>query len=227
MKAFPKIPTLAVYAALLLTPFVARAQTWSTTAKFGSYQLGVYEINNDAWSHQAKTQTLYVDTTSAAAPHFWATTSQSGGGVKTYPHGAINVNQTMLALGSLTGTHNQTQSVSGSGRGTPAYDWAYDIWVPTEVMIWTQWTSNVGPWGTLYQSNVSIGGRTWNVYQPGGPWSFLPTTQYGSGTTDLASILKWLVTGGHLADGMVGSCQYGVEVTAGSGTWTVNSMTIN
>jgi hypothetical protein len=199
----------------------AQASTWSTTAQYGQYSFGNgYTVNNDIWGSGAGPQTLYVDTTSGSAPHFWAASQQPNtGGIKSYPHMAKTINISINSLSSLTGTY----SVSG---GTGAYDWAFDCWVPSEVMVWTKWAGAVGPWGTLYQSNVSIGGHTYNVYQPGGPWSFLRTSQSSSSSDNLAAIFKWLVSHGKLGNGTVGSCQYGVEITSGSSTWTVNSSSI-
>ncbi|HEU5080589.1 MAG TPA: hypothetical protein VFT72_15360 [Opitutaceae bacterium] len=221
MKVIAKL--LAVAAAAAAFPLASGAATWSTTNPWGQYQLGSYTIYNDVWGGGAGPQTLYVDTNSASAPHFWAWSSQSGNGIKSYPNGSKTINKTVTSISSLHGYHNESTSYSS---GTFAYDWAYDCWMPTEVMIWTNWVGGVGPWGSLYQSNVSIGGRTWNVYKPGGPWSFLATSKYTSGTTDLAAIFKWLVNGGHLPNGTLKNCQYGVEITSGTGTWTVNSMSI-
>lgn len=221
MKALARIRMLAVAVSVAALSVTASAATWSTSAQWGSYQLGSYTIYNDIWGSGAGPQTLYVDTNSSSAPHFWAVSNQPNtGGIKSYPNASKTINKAINSISSLTGTYN----VSG---GTGAYDWAFDCWVPSEVMVWTKWTSNVGPWGTLYRSNVSIGGRTWNVYQPGGPWSFLATSQSSSGSVNLAAIFKWLVSNGKLPNGTVGQCQYGVEITSGNSTWTVNSCSIN
>jgi hypothetical protein len=211
---------VAVLAAAALAGTV-QASTWSTTAQYGQYDFGNgYAVNNDIWGSGAGPQTLNVDTTSGSAPHFWAVSQQPNtGGIKSYPHMAKTINKAINSLSSLTGTY----SVSG---GTGAYDWAFDCWVPSEVMVWTKWAGAVGPWGTLYQSNVSIGGHTYNVYQPGGPWSFLRTSQSSSSSDNLAAVFKWLVSHGKLGNGTVGSCQYGVEITSGNSTWTVNSSSI-
>ena len=186
--------------------------------------MGSYTIYNDIWGSGAGPQTLYVDTNSSSAPHFWVYSQQPNtGGIKSYPNASRTINKAILSISSLHGSYNHSNSPVS---GTQAYDWAFDCWVPSEVMVWTTWTSNVGPWGSLYRSNVSIGGRTWNVYQPGGPWSFLATSQSSSGTVDLAAIFKWLVNNGKLGNGNVGQCQYGVEITSGYGWWTVNSCSV-
>lgn len=212
---------LATASAVAALSGIASATTWSTSAQWGSFTLGSYTIYNDIWGSGAGPQTLYVDSTSASAPHFWAVSNQPNtGGIKSYPNASKTINKTITSISSLTGKFN----VSG---GTGAYDWAFDCWVPSEVMVWTKWAGAVGPWGSLYQSNVSIGGVTYNVYQPGGPWSFLRTSQTSSGSANLAAIFKWLVNNGHLSNGTVGQCQYGVEITSGNSTWTVNSCSVN
>jgi len=211
---------IVLAAAMAVLPLAVPASTLSTSAQWGSITLGSYTIYNDIWGSGAGPQTLYVDSTSSAAPHFWAYSQQPNtGGIKSYPNASKTINKAINSISSLTG------SFSTSG-GTGQYDWAFDCWVPSEVMVWTKWTSGVGPWGTLYQSNVSIGGTTYNVYKPGGPWSFLRTSQTSSGSANLAAIFKWLVSGGHLGNGTVGACQYGVEITSGTATWTVNSCSI-
>jgi hypothetical protein len=203
----------------------AQAATWSTTAQYGEYTFSetwpYYKVNNDCWGSGRGPQTLYVDTASGSAPHFWAYSQQPNtGGIKTYPHVTRTLNMSMSSIGTMYCYYN----VSG---GTGQYDWAVDAWVPSEVMVWNKWTSGVGPWGTLYQSNVSIGGSTYNIYKPPGYWSFLRTSQRSSGTENLKAIFNWLVNGGHLSDGTVSTIQYGVEITSGTATWTVNSCWIH
>lgn len=221
MKSNTRLHCLALALAAGALPLALHATTESTSAQYGEITLGSYTIYNDVWGSGAGPQTLYVNSNSGSAPNFWAVSNQPNtGGVKSYPDAGKTINKSITSLSSLTGTF----STSG---GTGAYDWAFDCWVPSEVMVWTKWTSNVGPWGTLYQSNVSIGGATYNVYEPGGPWSFLRTSQTSSGSANLAAIFKWLVTNGHLSNGTVGQCQYGVEITSGNSTWTVNSCSIN
>lgn len=215
------IRTIVLTAAMAVLSLAVSASTWSSSGQWASYSFSTgYTIYNDVWGSGAGAQTLYVDTTSGSAPHFWVYSQQPNtGGIKSYPNASKTINKAINSISSLTG------SFSTSG-GTGQYDWAFDCWVPNEVMVWTKWTSGVGPWGSLYQSNVSIGGVTYNVYKPGGPWSFLRTSQTSSGSANLAAIFKWLVSGGHLGNGTVGQCQYGVEITSGTGTWTVNSCSI-
>ena len=221
MKRSVQFKVLTFIAALAVLPLAATASTWSTTAQFGQYSFGNgYIVNNDVWGSGAGPQTLFVDTASGSAPHFWTSSQQPNtGGVKSYPHMGKTINKSITSLSSLKGNFN-------ASGGTGSFEWAWDCWVPSEVMVWDKWAGSVGPWGTLYQSNVYIGGVHYNVYKPGGYWSFLRVNQTTSGTDDLAALFKWLVNGGHLSNGTVGSCQFGPEITSGSATWTVNSCSV-
>jgi len=219
MKVKKLVTSIASILAAL--PLVASASTWSTTSQYGTYSFGNgYSCNNDCWGSGRGPQTLYVDTSSSSAPHFWVNSQQpTTSGVKTYPHMAKSINKSITSISSLNGHF----SVSG---GSGNYEYAWDCWIPNEVMVWDRWSGNVGPWGTLYQSGVSIGGVSYKVYKPGGYWSFLRTSQTSSGTDNLASLFKWLVNGGHISNGTVGSCQFGPEISGGSSTWTVNSCSV-
>jgi hypothetical protein len=214
------IKTAVLATVMVILPTGLQAETWTTTAQYGQYDFANgYAVNNDCWGSDAGPQTLYVDTTSEDAPHFWATSDQNGGdNVETYPDARIDIGVDVLSLGKLVGAFD-----TGANEGQ--CDFAFDCWIPSEVMVWTQWTSGSYPDGSLYQSNVTISGVTYNVYH-GTLWSFLRTSQTSSGEADLAGIFKWLVNNGLLANGTVGSCQYGVEIRDGSSTWTVHSCSI-
>ncbi len=214
----------AIFSKRLLMPLsllalvaAAGASTWSSNGQWASEPLGKYTIYQDGWGSGYQTETLFVNTSSGSAPNFWVTGTQTGGGIKSYPHAQYNRGGATSGQ-SWTGSWNNSGAPSGS-----AYDWAFDLWVPSEVMIWTNWSSSVGPYGSLYQSNVSIGGTTYNVYQPGGPWSFLRTSQTKNSSCNVGAVLTWLVSNKHLSNGTVGQSDYGVEITSGSGTWTCNS----
>ncbi len=208
----PIIPLIAIAA----LAGAASGATWSSTAQWATYNLGKYTIYQDGWGGNYATQTLYVDTNSANAPHFWVNSNQpTGHGVQAYPNAAYTRNQRMSQTGNWTGNWNNWW---GSGY----YDYSFDIWVPNEVMIWTNWSSGVGPWGSYY-TNATIGGTNYNVYQPGGPWSFLRTSQTGSGSCNIGAIMQWLVNNHHLSDGNVGPIGYGFEEFGGSSWYGVNS----
>jgi hypothetical protein len=163
---------------------------------------------------------LNVDTTTGNSPKFWVTGNQphGSGNIKTYPDARLTIGKTVSALTKLVGNFTTTAPASG----VSVYDAAFDCWIPSEVMVWTKWDRQ-GVSGSLYQSNVTISGVTYNVYH-GSYWTFTRTSQTQNGSADLAAIFKWLVNGGHLANGTVGSCQYGYEIVDGNTTWTVNSI---
>ena len=220
MKNKPNLWTIVLIAAITSYSLAASATVWTTTAQYGQYSFGNgYVVNNDCWGSGHGIQTLSVDTTSGSAPHYWASGNQNGGGaVETYPDARINIGTDVLSLGKLVGSFN-----TGANEGQ--CDFAFDCWIPSEVMVWTQWTSGSYPDGSLYESDVTISGVTYDVYH-GTLWSFLRKTQTSSGEADLAGIFKWLVNNGLLANGTVGSCQYGVEIRDGNSTWTVHSCSI-
>ena len=218
MKSIIKVGSIAVAAVVL--SISAQGQTYSTSAQYGGYygwNTG-YSVNNDIWGSGAGQQTLYVNTQTGNNPNFWVYSQQPyTSGVKAYPSARKAIGwETINSCSELNGYYSHASS---SG----VYDWAFDCWVPSEVMVWTQWTSGSYPWGNFYQSNVSIGGNTYNVYSPGGPWSFLRTSQRSSGVENLAAIFKWLVNNGKIGNGTIGTCEYGVEITSGTGWWTCYS----
>jgi hypothetical protein len=230
-----RVLSAAAIAAFVL-PF-ASASVWSTTAQYGQYDFGNgYAVNNDIWGASPGSQTLYVDTLSGSAPHFWASATYSGSGVKSYPDARITINKSVSALSRLVGTFD-----TGAVQGT--CDFSFDCWVQPssgskyEVMVWTQWSSNQYPAGHSagVQATVTLSGVTYNVYKgvitnssgsTWNCWSFLRTSQAATGSADLAAVFKWLVNTGREHDGTVGSCQYGIEIINGSSTWTVHSCSI-
>ena len=214
---------IVLVGAMAVSPFAGLGATWSTTAQYGQYTFSTgYACNNDEWGSGYGPQTLYVDTTSGSAPHFWASGNQphGSGNIKSYPDARITIDETVSSLTKLVGTFNDGPPPNGQS----VHDYAFDCWIPSEVMVWTHWDRQAED-GSLYQSNVTISGVTYNVYH-GSYWTFARTSQTTSGSADLAAIFKWLVNGGHLANGTVGSCQYGVEIVDGNTTWTVHSCSI-
>jgi hypothetical protein len=92
-------------------------------------------------------------------------------GVKSYPNsGLSNLNMTISGINSLTSPFNITVPSSGN------WEVAFDLWIPTEVMVWMYVSGNVGPIAEGWDSNgnpipsatnVTVGGYTWNVYHGG------------------------------------------------------------
>jgi hypothetical protein len=136
------MPLLAAVAAVGLAVAPAQAATWSSTAAFGSWSNGGYELNNDVWGGGAGPQTIWANTYSN-----WGVWSDqpATGGVKSYPHAARDVGRAINSLSRVTSSFGVT--VPGGG----AYETAYDIWdsgYHNEIMLWMNKTGAVGPLGT-------------------------------------------------------------------------------
>ena len=129
-----------------------------------------------------------------------------------------------------------------SGALTPSGSWefAYDLWVPSEVMIWMHKNGNVGPIAQGWNSdgtpvaaatNVTVGGSTWDVYRGGSNVvSLVRQGNIDSGTVDIAAILNWIAAQGWITNTSgLGKFQLGPEITSAPGglTFTTNSYSMS
>jgi len=199
--------------------------------QYDKYVLGAYTVYNNVWGGAANSQCLTAYSTSN---WYVVSTQPATSGVKSYPNsGLVNLNKKISALGSLTSSFNVTLPSSG--------DWeaAYDIWVPSEVMLWMYTNGNVGPIAASWDSNgkpvpsatnVTVGGHTWNVYHGGSNVvSFVRTSNTTTGTVDVKAILNWIISKGWISDGTIGAVQFGFEISGTNNTatkFTCNSFSI-
>jgi len=113
--------------------------------------------------------------------------------------------------------------------GTGDYCTAWDIWCPTEVMIWLNKYGAVAPWGS-YVETATIGDATWDVYKNGYP-GFVLQSNADSRTVDIKSILDYCVGKGWLENsGVISKIQGGFEITSTDGeerTFTMNSYSVS
>ncbi len=203
--------------------------------QYDKYVLGTWTVYNNVWGGAADSQCL-----TAYSISNWSvvSTQPATSGVKSYPNtGIVNVNKSVGSISTFTSSFGVTVPSSG--------DWevAYDIWVPSEIMLWMYKQGNVGPiaeaWnddGTPVASatNVTVGGHTWDVYHGGNNVvSFIRKTNTTSGTVDVKAILNWIVAQGWISSsGIVGASQFGFEIS-GTGSqplpFSCNSfsMTVN
>jgi hypothetical protein len=223
MRAVTTLRSVAVGLAALAFAAAASAAIWTSSAKFGQFSTGGYTIYNDVWGAGAGPQTIWAN----SATNWGITTQQpNGGGVKSYPNSAKNINK---SISNYNGSGSWNYSVPS---GT-FWDCSFDIWVPTEVMIWLGRSSGVGPRGSLQTSNVSIGGHTWNVYRENSSFnvvSFVRTSNSFSGSVNLRTMLDYArLTRGWIGNGTIGGLGLGFEVF-GTGNvsknYTMNSMSI-
>jgi hypothetical protein len=163
-----------------------------------------------------------------AANHPTTSNIKSYPNISSFPQKAIN------AINSCTSAFDVTVPSSGSWETT------YDIFVggngpaSVEIMLWMNKNGPVqpiasvtGPSGPVAdQTNVSVGGHTWNVYSGnsgGDIVTFVRTSNTNSGSVNIKDILTWL-TGNHTAHGVFTSSwtldlvQFGFEITSDGST---------
>lgn len=145
----------------------------------------------------------------------------------------------LSAIGSVT--TSWTQSSSGN-----AWDAAYDIWFDAssnpgnrastyELMVWLQWTGtkpiaqNYDASGNAipFAKNVSVGGRTFNVYRRGNVFSFLLTSQSKSISFSLKPIADYCVARGWMSSSVyLISIEAGWEIIKG-GTYSTSAYSVS
>jgi hypothetical protein len=214
------IPAMAFF--VMACGTIAGAQVVNSCDQWANYCSGSYCVYNNIWGQvsgssqcmvaQSTTQ-WYVDANHPATS-----------GVKSYPNSSYeNVGQPISSLSSLT------SSMNTSGPGTGDYCAAWDIWAPTEIMIWINKYGNVAPWGSFVET-ATIGGVTWDVYKNGYP-GFLTRSNSNSMTCDIKSILDYCVSKGWLSAGnTVGKVQGGFEISGTGGVsrrFTMNSYSVS
>jgi len=209
---------------------------WIACGNYDHWTSGAYEVYNDVWGGGAGTQCI----TAWDGSHFTLESTQPAtSGVKSYPNsGFVNVAKTISSLSTFTSSFDITVPSNGDWEAT------YDIWVPSEIMIWMYTVGNVGPIATSWDSDgkpvpsatdVTVGGYTWNVYHQNGGTnviSFVQTTNTTAGTVDILALINWARTQGWIPDGTIGAAQFGFEISGTDDTatdFTCNSfsMTIN
>ena len=126
------------------------------------------------------------------------------------------------------GTVTTSWSTSQPG-GSNDYDVAYDIWFNqtpttsgqpngTELMIWLNHNGPVQPYGTRVASNVSIGGRSYNVWFGRQGWNTVSYTMT-TGTTSVSKLdLRALVADAE-SRGYINSSWYLIDMEAGFELW--------
>jgi Glycosyl hydrolase family 12 len=184
------VPYVGQYAnARLAAP---AGSAWSSSAKFGSWNNGGFDVYNNEWNTtQAGPQLVWAD-----SYHRWGVQSvqPDSTSVKTYPSVQQNYsNPALRRVKSLTSSFAQAMPAADLTYDAEA---AYDLWLDNykiEVMVWV---ANHGqtPLGGVI-NHVAVGGRKYAVYQ-GGPdmFSFVaggkPAT---TGKVNLLSMLQWLI----------------------------------
>lgn len=157
----------------------------------------------------------------------------SSGGLAASP-----VQASAISAGKVTTSWSTTQP-----GGSSAYDVAYDIWfnsTPTtsgqpdgaELMIWLNHNGSVQPFGSQVATNVSIGGRGYNVWFGKQGWNTVSYTMTTPSTSvsglDLAPLVQDMISRGYVQPSW-----YLIDVEAGFELWqggaglTTNSFSVN
>lgn len=195
----------------------------------GTINSGSYFLMNNVWGSGAGSQCIWLNSTNS----WGVNASHTGSGIKAYPAlvrgchwSACSSNSGLPKQINSLGSVNTswTQSFTGSAGNA-----AYDIWFDNssnpgnraaqyELMLWLQYR-NQQPIAENYDgngnaipfaSNVSLGGRTWNVYRRGDVFSFLLTSQSSSINVSVKPIIDYCV-----ARGWMSSSAYLISVQAG------------
>jgi cellulose 1,4-beta-cellobiosidase len=126
------------------------------------------------------------------------------------------------------GTVTTSWSTAQPG-GSSDYDVAYDIWFNqtpttsgqpngTELMIWLNHNGPVQPFGSQVASDVSVGGRGYNVWFGQQGWNTVSYTMT-AGTTSVSNLDLQAVVADAVKRGYIGNSWYLIDVEAGFEAW--------
>jgi Glycosyl hydrolase family 12 len=166
----------------------------------------------------------------------WVTTSNQPKGntaVLSYPAMQDNFGSSpsLSSFTTISSTFTETSPHVGD------YEVAWDCWFndyANEFMVWVD-TYNQVPAGPKVAANVSLGGRTYDIYWApggggGGTVSFYATANFTSGTVKLLQLFDYGVSNGWLpSTSTVNQISFGTEVCSTNGesaTWTVSDYSV-
>ena len=220
-------PALALGATVGPASAPAHAAVWNSCDQWAQTNLNGYTLYNNIWGSGAGAQCIWANSGTN-----WGVNANhpNTGGIKSYPNQTKAINKSITSLSSLSSSYNV--SVPSSG----AYNTSYDIWDTDhdyEIMLWVNKTGPVGPIGSS-QGSVSLGGHSWNVFKgtngANEVFSFIRTSNSGSGTVNILPILKWIKdTKKWMGNETIGDVQFGFEITSSSGglDFRTNSLTVS
>jgi hypothetical protein len=206
--------------------------TWCSCEQWGEKTVAGYTYYNNLWGSGPGPQCIWRADSGA-----WGVTAShpNGGGIKSYPNISVSPQKAISSIQSYTSSFDIL--VPGAG----VYDTAYDLWVKgttaarIEIMLWMSYRGGAQPIATAYdaagaiadETNVTVGGHTWNVYYGSNGAndvaSFLRTSNTNTATVDIKAILSWLIANNHskyavfTASYTLDQVQFGHEITSDSG----------
>ncbi len=250
---------LALAVALLTTmggsaALAASSQAATTTlcqSQTASAGGGTYIIQNNEWGSSAPeciTTDGNADFTVANSSIANATNGAPGG----YPSIYQGCHWGACSSGGLTSTPIQesnltagkvTTSWSTTQPGTGAYDVAYDIWFNqtsttsgqpngAELMVWLNHNGSVQPFGSQVATNVSVGGRSYNVWFGNQGWNTISYTMT-SGATSVSNLDVSQLAADAVSRGYIQNSWWLIDIEAGFELWqggaglATNSFSVN
>jgi hypothetical protein len=191
--------------------------SFTTSADFGSENLGPYTVSNDMWNVGGGGISQTLSACSASSWFVKATVADDGGGVKTYPNSHLNFANPpeISSLSSITSTF------ASNSPDTGTFEDAYDLWLNglagaggDEVMIWTDNSGQI-PAGSPTTS-ATFDGHSYTVWKGNnGPVSFVSNSNVTSGTLNLLEFFQWLINKGwEPANSSLDQVDYGVEIVS-------------
>jgi hypothetical protein len=202
--------------------------------QYASWPNAGFTYNNNVWGGVTGFQCIWAST--AGQWGVAANQPANPSNIKSYANVSLMPNKAIKAINSFNSSFDVNVPSSGS------WETAYDIFVKnnaivatsprTEIMLWMNQNGPVQPYASAGspsspvadQTNVTVGGHTWNVYSgmTGGHdiVTFVRTSNTESGSVDIKAILLWLIAnpppqyGVFTANWSLDQVQFGFQITS-------------
>jgi len=204
--------------------------------------VGSYYLYDNQWNcgsgsgNHCGPESAYGCDNSDGTVSFVVTSNQPAGNtaVLSYPAMQDNFN----SAPALSSFHTISATFAETSPHVGDYEVAWDCWFnnqANEFMIWVD-NYNQTPGGNKVASNVSLGGRTFDVWwapngtSGAGYVAFYANTTVTSGTVDLLQIFNYGAAHGWLpTTSTVGQLSFGIEICSTDGmdaTWSISNYSI-
>ena len=213
----------------------------SCTCSNSGCNVGSYYLYDNQWNcgsgsgNHCGPESAYGCANSDGTVDFVVTSNQPAGNtaVLTYPSMQDNFdnNPALSSFTTISATFDETSPHVGD------YEVAWDCWFnnqANEFMVWVD-NYNQTPGGSKVASNISLDGRSWDVWWSpssgtGGYVVFYANTTVTSGTVNLLALFQYGASHGWLpSTSTVGQLSFGIEVCSTNGqdaTWTISNYSI-
>lgn len=208
-------------------------------------------INNNTWGQDASpagwSESVTTNSANAFRTDFNWPNGANQNSVKAYPSAVLGwhwgwhfpTGTGLPVQLSANRDINTSYAYSASFGSGGTANVSYDIWMHTqsnpnlenpsdEMMIWVNATGGAGPIGGTI-ATVNIGGATWDLHRGNigwEVWSFVRTSNSGSGTINLKNFTDYLRnTWGLSSSKYLTSVQFGSEIFHGTGNVNVTNYT--